>query len=87
MKNSLIETNIVHITLLNNVENDSTKQNQHILKPAKDIERRVVEAGGNIQGALVASLSWTSADDLDLHMSLPGGGEISYARKKVFPAL
>lgn len=58
------------------------KRPKGALAVTKDIERRVVEAGGNIQGALVASLSWTSADDLDLHMSLPGGGEISYARKK-----
>lgn len=50
---------------------------------SKDIERRVVEAGGNTQGVMVASLSWQSADDLDLHVLLPGGQEISYKQKKL----
>lgn len=49
---------------------------------AADIENRVVQAGGNSVGVIVASLSWSSADDLDLHMVVPGGEEISYQRRK-----
>ena len=52
------------------------------LAVSADIERRVVAAGGNNLGVLVASLSWTSADDLDLHLVLPDGQEVSYKQKK-----
>jgi len=59
------------------------KRPKGALALSKDIERRVVEAGGNTQGVMVASLSWQSADDLDLHVLLPGGQEISYKQKKL----
>ncbi|CAE8602895.1 unnamed protein product [Polarella glacialis] len=50
---------------------------------AKDIERRVMQAGGKVEGVMVVSLSWTSADDLDLHVALPGGTEINFGHKKI----
>eukprot|EP00913_Durusdinium_trenchii_P002785 g2576.t1 len=58
------------------------KRPKGALAVSRDIERRVVEAGGNTEGVMVVSLSWASADDLDLHVVLPGGEEISYKRKK-----
>jgi len=49
---------------------------------AEDIRKRVARAGGNIEGVVVASLSWSSPDDLDLHVKTPGGAEISYSNKR-----
>merc|ERR1712110_882530 len=48
----------------------------------EDIQRRVARAGGNVEGVLVASLSWSTADDLDLHVLTPSGAEISYQNKR-----
>lgn len=48
----------------------------------EDIERRVVAAGGNVEGVIVASLSWFTPDDLDLHIVTPDGDEINFQRRK-----
>lgn len=48
----------------------------------EDIERRVVQAGGNVEGVIVASLSWSTPDDLDLHVVVPDGAEISFQHRK-----
>jgi len=48
----------------------------------EDIEKRVVHAGGNVEGLIVISLSWSTADDLDLHVKTPGGSEINYRNRK-----
>ncbi|CAK0846493.1 unnamed protein product [Prorocentrum cordatum] len=48
----------------------------------EDIERRVVHAGGNVEGVLVASLGWSTPDDLDLHVAIPGGQEISFSSRR-----
>lgn len=49
----------------------------------EDIENRVVQAGGNSNGVLVASLAWSTPDDLDLHVVVPSGSEISYRQRIV----
>jgi len=48
----------------------------------EDIQRRVAGAGGNTEGVLVASLSWSTPDDLDLHVAVPSGAEISFRHRK-----
>eukprot|EP00929_Paragymnodinium_shiwhaense_P118109 TRINITY_DN897_c0_g4_i1.p1 TRINITY_DN897_c0_g4~~TRINITY_DN897_c0_g4_i1.p1 ORF type:complete len:367 (+),score=75.05 TRINITY_DN897_c0_g4_i1:199-1299(+) len=49
----------------------------------QDIEKRVVHAGGKTEGVIVASLSWSTPDDLDLHVRTPTGREINYHNRKV----
>jgi hypothetical protein len=45
------------------------------------IKERVKNAGGNVEGDLRCSLSWSNYDDLDLHMIEPSKFEIYYGRK------
>lgn len=47
------------------------------------IKERVKKAGGDVDGYLRASLSWSNHDDLDIHMILPNGKEIYYGDKRV----
>lgn len=47
------------------------------------IKERVKAAGGNVEGYLRCSLSWSNYDDLDIHMFEPMGGEhIHYGFRK-----
>jgi len=46
------------------------------------IERRVLRAGGRIDGALRISLAWSNYDDLDLHVLEPTGHEIYFDNKQ-----
>lgn len=48
---------------------------------ADSIKERVKKAGGNVEGDLCCRLGWYNFDDLDLHMSAPGGDHIYYAQK------
>mmetsp|Transcript_118270 Transcript_118270/g.228276 ORF Transcript_118270/g.228276 Transcript_118270/m.228276 type:complete len:359 (-) Transcript_118270:29-1105(-) len=52
------------------------------LTTAEDIKDRVIRAGGNTEGVVVASLAWSTPDDLDLHVITPGGAEISYRNRQ-----
>lgn len=45
------------------------------------IKEKVKAAGGNVEGYLRVSLSWFNYDDLDLHVTEPGGSEIYYQNK------
>lgn len=46
------------------------------------IKERVKAAGGNVEGFLRISLAWSNADDLDLHMRTPNGGELYYGSRR-----
>lgn len=48
---------------------------------ADSIKERVKAAGGSVTGDFRGSLSWFNHDDLDLHLSLPGGREVYYGNK------
>lgn len=48
---------------------------------ADSIKERVKQAGGRVDADLRCSLSWFNFDDLDLHMTEPGGEEICYHHK------
>jgi hypothetical protein len=48
---------------------------------ADSIKERVKKAGGSVTGDLCCRLSWSNTDDLDLHMTEPGGYEIYFANK------
>lgn len=48
----------------------------------EDIRKRVVVAGGSVNGVIVASLAWSTADDLDLHVQTPDGTEINYQHRQ-----
>jgi len=45
------------------------------------IERRVLRAGGRIDGALRISLAWFNYDDLDLHVFEPNGTEVYFGQR------
>lgn len=45
------------------------------------IKERVKQAGGNVDGVLRVSLSWTNFDDLDLHVIEPNGHRIYFGDK------
>lgn len=45
------------------------------------IKEKVKQAGGKVDGALRASLSWHNYDDLDLHCIQPDGSEIYFRNK------
>jgi hypothetical protein len=45
------------------------------------IKERVKRAGGQVEADLRCSLSWFNYDDLDLHLTEPGGNEIYYAKR------
>lgn len=45
------------------------------------IKERVKAAGGNVTGDLRVSLSWYNPDDLDLHVTEPGGNVICFSNK------
>ena len=49
------------------------------------IKERVKRAGGRVDADLRCSLSWFNYDDLDLHLTEPGGNEIYYANKLSAP--
>ena len=46
------------------------------------IKQRVKAAGGSVTGDFRASLAWHNGDDLDLHMTEPGGFHIHYGSKQ-----
>jgi len=50
---------------------------------ADSIRERVKAAGGNVDGVLRVSLSWSNTDDLDLHVIEPGGHKIYYPVKRI----
>lgn len=45
------------------------------------IKERVKSAGGNVEGDVRVSLSWSNYDDLDIHVVEPSGNEIFYGNK------
>ena len=51
------------------------------------IKERVKEAGGDVEGDLRVSLSWSNSDDLDLHCFADTGLEINFANKTRIPGL
>lgn len=48
---------------------------------ADSFKEKVKAAGGNVNGFLRCSLHWFNYDDLDLHVTEPGGCEIFYGHK------
>lgn len=46
------------------------------------IKEKVKQAGGNVNGIIRVSLSWSNHDDLDLHVIEPNGHRIFYRDKK-----
>lgn len=44
------------------------------------IRERVKKAGGNVEGVLRCSLSWTNKDDLDIHVLQPNGRKIYFSQ-------
>jgi hypothetical protein len=46
------------------------------------VKERVKQAGGNVDGELRISLSWSNHDDLDLHVIQPNGSLIYYGDKQ-----
>jgi hypothetical protein len=56
--------------------NGDGQQDSMAIATMDDIRKRVAVAGGETEGFLVFSLSWASADDLDLHVKIPGGKSI-----------
>lgn len=48
---------------------------------ADSIKERVKQAGGSVTGDFRASLAWFNYDDLDLHLSGPGGMHIFFSAK------
>lgn len=48
---------------------------------ADSFKEKVKAAGGNVNGFLRCSLHWFNYDDLDLHVTEPGGCEIFYRHK------
>lgn len=49
---------------------------------ADSFKEKVKAAGGNVNGFLRCSLHWFNYDDLDLHVTEPGGNEIYYGYKR-----
>jgi hypothetical protein len=49
---------------------------------ADSIKERVKAAGGSVVGDLCCRLAWDYRDDLDFHMSEPGGDKISFMNKR-----
>lgn len=45
------------------------------------LRERVSKAGGNVDGVLRCSLSWSNLDDLDIHVYLPNGRNINFNSK------
>lgn len=70
------------VVLVGETEGNAGANGASPLIIAEDIEKRVTDAGGNTDGVIVASLSWISADDLDLHLVTPGGAEICFQNRK-----
>ncbi len=50
---------------------------------ADSIKEKVKKAGGNVTGDLCCRLAWHNHDDLDFHMTEPGGYHIYYPNKRV----
>jgi hypothetical protein len=48
---------------------------------ADSFKEKVKAAGGNVDGFMRCSLHWFNYDDLDLHVTEPGGREIYYGSK------
>lgn len=48
---------------------------------ADSFKEKVKAAGGNVNGFLRCSLHWFNYDDLDLHVTEPGGSEIYFGHK------
>jgi hypothetical protein len=48
---------------------------------ADSVKERVKKAGGNVTGDLCCRLAWSNFDDMDLHMTEPGGYEIYFVNK------
>lgn len=51
------------------------------------IKERVKEAGGDVEGDLRISLSWSNSDDLDLHCYDDNGGHVYFSSKRDIPGM
>lgn len=49
---------------------------------ADSIKERIKKAGGNVSGDLCCRLAWDYTDDLDFHMSEPGGHKIFFGNRR-----
>lgn len=48
------------------------------------IREKVKKAGGNVEGILRCSLSWSNTDDLDIHVKQPNGETICFHNKRSY---
>ena len=51
------------------------------------IKERVKSAGGDVEGDLRVSLSWSNSDDLDLHCYDDGGSHVYFNGKRAIPGM
>lgn len=46
------------------------------------VRERVKKAGGNVEGKLRFSVAWFNPDDLDIHVTVPGGDTINFRHRR-----
>lgn len=76
---------LISLTLLTAARCDApggAQESNELALRVEDIQKRVAIAGGKTDGVVVASISWSTPDDLDLHVVTPTGAEISYRNRQ-----